>query len=105
MAEGEDLPSSSRLEDAMYLRLSSVPRAKAEMDLERFNRRYAGAAAGVCAFFFALPLVPMVLMLCGEASRTLFLFVWVGSYAAGMAAAAGMEYVRTCAQKAARRRL
>ncbi|MBR6439946.1 MAG: YhgE/Pip domain-containing protein [Aeriscardovia sp.] len=104
-AEGEDLPSSSRLEEAFYLRLSSLPRAKAEMDWERFKRRYFKAATGVCAFFFALPLVPMILMLCGEASRTLFLFVWVGSYSAGMITAAGMEYVRMCAEKAALRRL
>ncbi|MBQ1286654.1 MAG: hypothetical protein IIY17_01540, partial [Aeriscardovia sp.] len=63
------------------------------------------AAGGVCAFFFALPLVFMVLMLCGEASRTLFLFAWVGSYAAAAAAAAAMEYVRICVQKAVLRRM
>ena len=104
-AQGEDLPSSTRLEEAIYLRLSSVPRARARMEWERFKRRYARAAGGVCAFFFALPLVPMVLMLCGEASRTLFLFAWVGSYAAAAAAAAAMEYVRICVQKAVQRRM
>ena len=104
-AEGEDLPSSSRLEEAIYLHLSSVPRARARMEWERFKRRYARAAGGVCAFFFALPLVFMVLMLCGEASRTLFLFAWVGSYAAAAAAAAAMEYVRICVQKAVLRRM
>ena len=105
VAQGEDLPSSSRLQEAFYLRLSSLPPAGARMYWQRFQRRYFRAAAGVCAFFFLLPIVPMILMLCGVASRTLFLFAWVGSYAAGMIAAAGMEYVRICAQKAAQRRL
>ena len=104
-SEGENLPSSSRLENAIYLRLSVQPEAKVEMEWKKFRRRYKAAAAGVCSFFFALPLVFMVLMFAGVASRSVFLFVWVGSYAAAMIAAAFMEYGRLCAQKAVERRL
>ena len=103
--EGENLPSSSRLENAIYLRLSRQPRAKVEMEWEKFKRRYRKAAIGACSFFFALPLVPMILMFSGVASRSVFLFVWVGSYAAAMVAAAFMEYGRLCAQKAVEKRL
>ncbi|MBR4399820.1 MAG: YhgE/Pip family protein [Aeriscardovia sp.] len=105
MSEGENLPSSRRLEDAIYFRLALQPRAKVEMEWKKFKRRYTGAAIGICAFFFSLPLVPMILLFAGAASRSLFLFVWVGSYAAGMIAAAFMEYARLCAEKAVDRRL
>ena len=104
-SEGENLPSSSRLENAIYLRLSVQPEAKVEMEWKKFRRRYKAAATGVCSFFFALPLVFMVLMFAGVASRSIFLFVWVGSYAAAMIAAAFMEYGRLCAQKAVEKRL
>lgn len=104
-SEGENLPSSSRLENAIYLRLSVQPEAKVEMEWKKFRRRYKAAAVGVCSFFFALPLVFMVLMFAGVASRSIFLFVWVGSYAAAMIAAAFMEYGRLCAQKAVEKRL
>ena len=104
-SEGENLPSSGRLENAIYLRLSIQPEAKVEMEWKKFRRRYKAAAIGVCSFFFALPLVFMVLMFAGVASSSIFLFVWVGSYAAAMIAAAFMEYGRLCAQKAVEKRL
>ena len=104
-SEGENLPSSGRLENAIYLRLSIQPEAKVEMEWKKFMRRYKAAAIGVCSFFFALPLVFMVLMFAGVVGRSIFLFVWVGSYAAAMIAAAFMEYGRLCAQKAVEKRL
>lgn len=100
VSEGENLPSSSRLEKTIFLRLSLQPKEKVEMERERFKSLYQKTAMGVCIFFFSLPLVPMILMFSGIASRSLFLFMWVGSYAAGMSVAALMEYVKLCAQNA-----
>lgn len=100
-----DLPSSGRLEKAIYLRLRLQPKERVEMEREQFRRLYRKSAIGVCIFFFSLPLIPMILMFSGVASRSVFLFAWVGSYAAGMAAAAFMEYVRLCAENAAEKRL